>query len=139
MPNELLDMRVSQDIPAKEMVDIVRAIYPRFDKPLLSKCQHHELYGIDLRDDAMAVLRKKYPAPTVATPTDVEEAEPPMQQPKRDTHRLTCRVSCRLEDDEYEALRRYVKADGYDTMQAWLAHTVRRYIKRRADKEAENV
>jgi len=139
MANELMGLRVSQDIPAKDMVDVVRTIYPRFDKPLLSKCQHHELYGIDLRDDAMAALRQRYPAPTVATPTEEAQATDAAQSPKRDTHRLSCRISCRLEDDEYEALRRYVRADGYDTMQAWLAHTVRRYIKRRADKEAGNV
>lgn len=138
MANELMELRVSQDIPAKDMVEVVRAIYPRFDKPLLSKCQHHELYGVDLRADAMDALREKYPAPTVATPIDADGADE-ASNPKRDTHRLTCRISCRLEDDEYEALLRYIKADGYDTMQAWLAYTVRRYIKRRADKEAENV
>lgn len=137
MDNELRELRVNRSIPAKDMVEVVKAIYPRFDKPLLSKCEHGDEYGIDLRRDAMSALYKEYGVTPVATPQDEQKEAAAIPTPKPDNRRLKCRISCRLEDAEYDALLRYIKADGFDTMQAWLSMTVRRYIKRRAAKEAE--
>lgn len=125
MNNELLELRTNKDIPAREMVTEVRKLFPRFDKPLLSKCQYSDLYGVLLRDEAMTALKLKYAPESVATPSN-----------RKDSHRLKCRISCRLQDEEFADLWRYIRADGYDTMQSWLAHTVRRYIKRRKDKES---
>ena len=48
---------------------------------------------------------------------------------KKDCHRLTCRISCRLETEEYAKLKRLVEAEGYGTMQDWLVARIRKYIK----------
>jgi hypothetical protein len=122
--NELLELRTKKKIPAREMVDEVRKLFPQFDKPLLSKCQYSDLYGVLLRDEAMTALKAKFAPESVATASN-----------RKDSHRLKCRISCRLEDEEFADLWRYIRADGYDTMQSWLAYTVRRYIKRKKDRE----
>ena len=117
--NPLRDLRISKNLPAKDMVLTVRTLYPKFDKMLQSKCEHGEEYGIDLKTKAMDALLAKY-APELLTQV----------KHRRDgCHRLKCKVSCRLEDDEYAELVKRIKEDGFDTMQAWLAFKIRAYLK----------
>lgn len=134
--NELYRMRASQNIPAADMVAVVKELYPRFDKPLLSKVQRPELYGVDLRQDALNALREKYSTSAVATDADASPEAAPSRSTAHDDHRLKCRIMCRLEDDEYLELLRHIKQDGYHTMQAWLQAMVRRYLKRKNRKES---
>lgn len=121
---ELRNIRISKQLAAKDMVTVVQTIYPKYDKTLQSKCERGFEYGIQLRDDALAALRAHF------TPEAKETVEA-KNKPKGDGHKLTCRISCRLPDEEHAELQQYVKDDGYDTMQAWLAITVRRYIRRK--------
>ncbi len=117
--NLLRDLRVTKKIPAKDMIDLVREHYPKYDKALQSKCEHGDEYGIDIRSDAMDALLAKF-AP------EQLEAEKHRRNGK---HRLTKRIMCRLEDDDYDRLVRYIKDDGFDQMNAWLVFIVRQYIK----------
>ena len=120
MPEALRDLRISQQLPAKDIVAVVQAIYPKYDKTLQSKCERGDEYGIQLRQDAMAALLAKFSPCLIQTATK-----------KGDGHKLTSRISCRLSDEEYAELQQFVKAEGFDTMQAWLACRVRKYIKRK--------
>ena len=54
---------------------------------------------------------------------------------KKDAHRLTCRISARLETADYKALQRLIEAEGYATTQDWLTATVRRYIAEAGEPE----
>ena len=125
MPNSLKELRLKKQIPAKEMVAVVREIYPKYDKTVQSKCENGEIYGVSLRPDAMAALYAHF-APEV-----VEQRK----AAKKDAHRLTCRISARLETADYEALQQLIAADGYATTQDWLTAIVRRYIAKAGDAE----
>lgn len=116
---DLRELRLSRKLPAKDIVSVVQDIYPKYDKTMQSKCERESEYGVQLKQDAMDTLLMKF-APDLLT-----------AKKKNDGHRLTCRISCRLEDEEYEALKKYVEAEGFDTMQAWLTHRVRQYIRRK--------
>ena len=98
--------------------DRVQAIYPKYDKTVQSKCENGDAYGVSLRPDAMAALYAHF-APELAEGRKAV---------KKDAHRLTCRISARLETADYEALQRLIEAEGYATTQDWLTATVRRYI-----------
>ena len=117
--NPLRDLRISKNIPAKEMVKTVRALYPKYDKMLQSKCEHGDEYGIDLKSKAIDALLVKYAPELLAQ----------VKHRRDGCHRLKCKVSCRLEDDEYAELVKRIKEDGFDTMQAWLAFKIRAYLK----------
>lgn len=127
MDKELRSLRLSQQppIPAKEMVLVVRRLYPKFDKPLLSKCEHGDEYGIQIRSDAMDALLEHFTPETPEAPAD--GSAPPLKK-RSSKHRLSCRISCRLEDDTYNLLQQLAKADHYTTMQDWISAQVRRYI-----------
>ena len=56
MAEELRELRLSKQIPAKDMVAVVQQIYPKYDKTVQSKCENGEIYGVSLRPDAMAAL-----------------------------------------------------------------------------------
>ena len=116
---ELRELRLSKQIPAKDMVAVVQAIYPKYDKTVQSKCENGDAYGVSLRPDAMAALYAHF-APELAEGRKAV---------KKDAHRLTCRISARLETADYEALQRRMEADGYSTAQELLADLVRRYLR----------
>lgn len=44
MSDELRELRISKQIPAKEMVEVVQALYPKYDKTVQSKCENGEAY-----------------------------------------------------------------------------------------------
>ena len=119
MNGELRKLRLETKTPAKEMVKVVRGIYPKYDKSMQSKCERGDEYGVQIRPDALNALYK------VFAPEKMEREEP---KPKSSGHRLSCRISCRLEDEIYADLVQYIKADGYKTMQDWLSDVVSDYI-----------
>ncbi len=117
--NPLRSLRVSRNIPQKDIVEFVQTLYPKYDKTLQSKCERGEEYGIDLKLRALDALLEKY-AP------ELLELE---RYRRGGCHKLTCRVSCRLKDEEYAQLIKHVRADGFDTMQSWLTFVIREYLK----------
>lgn len=125
MSDELRELRISKQIPAKEMVEVVQALYPKYDKTVQSKCENGEAYGVCLRPDAMKALYAKF-AP------DILEAN---RRRKGERHRLICRISGRLENEVYEALQQHMQADGYATTQEWVTAMALRYIR---EKEGDS-
>ena len=121
--SDLRDLRVRKQLPVKDMVEVVRELYPKFDKTVQSKCENGDAYGILLRPDAMDALYRRF-AP------DILEGR---RLARRERHRLTCRISARLENADYAALQQHLKADGYATMQDLLTDLVRRYLKEKED------
>ena len=104
-------------LPAKDMVAVVQELYPKYDKTMQSKCENGDDYGISLRPDAMKALYEKFaPGGTKAS------------RRKKDRHRLTGRITCRLEDADMEALQQRMKADGYATAQELMTALVRQYL-----------
>lgn len=118
MAEELRELRVSKQIPAKDMVAIVQKLYPKYDKTVQSKCENGESYGVSIRPDAMKALYEQF-AP--------ERLEAP-KRTRHGQHRLTCRISCRLEDEDYKALQQLIAASGCATVQDWLTGIVRELI-----------
>lgn len=116
--NLLKIIRADKGVPPKDIVRSVRELYPKYDKTLLSKCEHGDAYGIALRSDAMDALIERY------APERIEE----IKRKRRGGHRLTCRVSCRLEDAEYAEVVKALHEDGFDTVQSWLAFNIRKYL-----------
>lgn len=116
--DELRELRLSQQLPAKEMVAVVQRLYPKYDKTMQSKCERGDEYGIKIQPDALDALYSEF-APELRE----------KRKRKKDGHRLTCRISCRIKDDEYKALQHRISEEGFKDMQSWLADMVRAYIK----------
>ena len=113
----LKELRISREIPAREIVAVVRRLYPKFDAPTLSKVESKE-YGTELPGDAVDLIYQTF-AP---------ELMPLLHQPKPDPRRLTARISCRLEDDVHALLMEHIKAQGYATTQAWLTNLIEKEL-----------
>lgn len=119
---ELRELRVSRNIPAKDMVAAVQTLYPRFDKPMLSKCEHGDECGVSIPDDAMDLLYATF-AP------EIKERKAYAEKRKQDRHRLVCRISARLDTTLYTELQRAMEADGYVTAQEWISDMALRYVR----------
>ena len=103
-----------RDIPV-EAVAVLKQKYPGFDKPLWSKCRHHDKYGIDLSKEARKAIA---------------EIDPQILPKKRDarskerSNRLTCRTSSGV----FEALQRTVETHDGWTMQDVLEKALIKYL-----------
>lgn len=117
MGNRLRDLRLSQSLASQEIVDTVREIYPKYDKPLQSKCEASDVYGVELRRDALKALYMKF---------DPEGWK--KRQKASDGHRFTCRIACRLDDETYKRLLGQIRQDGFKTVQDWMKDQVLAYI-----------
>ncbi len=114
MDFDLKKLRLQKNIPAKDMVSVVKELYPKYDKTTQSKCENGAAYGICLRQDALKAVFVRF-------------APEHLKERKKNDHRLTCRISCRLETVEYDKLQQNIKSDGFTTMQDWLTEVVKQY------------
>ena len=106
----LRDFVQRRHIPLMDILEVVQTIYPRCDKPLLSKCAHGEETGAKLRDDAMRALM-------------IHFRENGETAPKKPTRKKEHRIQCRVDDKVYEALQRRLAAIHLNT-QDYLEHLI---------------
>lgn len=117
--DELRSLRLDVGVSPKEIVETVQELYPKYDRAALTKCERGNEYGVTLQPDALAALYKKYAPQGTAT-----------SRRRKDRHRLTDRIYCRLEKEAYSALQRQMQADGYATVQQLIADLVRQYLEK---------
>ena len=113
-----------------EIVPIIKELYPKYDAQLHSKVERPDSYGIDLRHDAEAAVRKYFGQPA----EEPKPATPGISlktSRKPDYHRKPCSVRCRLTQEEYDHLQTIIQQDGYSTVQEWLHQLIFRHLKRR--------
>lgn len=116
---DLKDFRRDKDIPAREIIAEVRAIYPSYDKMLQSKCENGEKYGIMLRFKAVDAVIKRF-AP---------EKYEAIKKRRQGGHKLTATVFCRVDAETHRKLRAAIDKAGYPSVQAWVAEKVLDFIK----------
>lgn len=110
---DIRKMRLAKKIPAKAMVATVHKRFPGYDVTLQSKVENPEYYGIRLLPEAEAALIREY------APDAVQHDR------RRDRHKLTNRVSCRLTDELYSELTKFAFAGHYANMNACLIDLIR--------------
>ena len=118
------------EMKPQDTVELMRGMFPSFDKTVLSKCNKPEKYGCVLHPAGYDVLRSIAAEAEEAS----QEAPPEPQKPKRFRHKLTRQVSGRLSERKYEALQHYIRLDGYETTQDWVTAQVDNYIGRMIEK-----
>lgn len=125
--HDLKNVLVLADLAPKSAVELLRSMFPSFDKTVLSKCCNPEKYGCVLHPDGYAALRRQ-----IADGGDNPQETPPVPKDRRKSsrHKFTFRVSGRLPDGKYLRLQRYIRLDGYATTQDWVADQVDAYLKR---------
>ena len=120
------------EMKPQDTVELMRGMFPSFDKTVLSKCNKPEKYGCVLHPAGYDVLRSMA---AEAEETSQQETPPEPQKPKkRFRHKLTRQVSGRLSERKYEALQHYIRLDGYETTQDWVTAQVDNYIGRMIEK-----
>lgn len=114
--NALRELRLGKEIPAADMVATVQALYPRYDKHLQSKCERSHLYGVQICDDALDALVRKF-APDKATPSKTPDI-------RTNPNRLVVRVSTQ----DYNRVKTQMQQEGFSTVQDWLYTLIKKYL-----------
>ncbi len=120
--DSLVSLRTAKGLPVKDMVEVVRTLYPKYDKVIQSKCEHGSEYGIQIRPDAFQALVQKF-APEV------------VRRRNHDRKRNANRIQARLTETVVRRLRQALEADGY-TIQSWMEKQVYSYLEGRRGKDA---
>lgn len=115
--NALKALRVMSGATSKEMVKVVRELYPKYDKTLQSKCERDE-YGIQIKPDAYVALKEAF----------VGAAKSGKKVTRHGKHRLTSRIYARLTKSDFERLQLQMERDGYATVQDCVTAMVKRYL-----------
>ena len=116
---DLAELRSSKNLQAKDMIAVVSAIYPKYDKTIQSKVEHGDEYGIQLRPDAIGALIERF-------------APERRKRPRKASRHKANRIYARLSDDVYNRLQQVVKANG-DSIQDILESAVLQYIAQKGD------
>jgi len=113
-------LRVENQLKSNDIVAVVQKHYPSFDKTMLSKCERGDKYGVSIKPNVMdAIIEELVP--------DSQEA---IKRRLRGGHRLTCKVTARLENEDYAVLQQLRERNGYLTMQDLISDLVQTYIEK---------
>ena len=118
---------LEQGVALKDTVEIIRRLFPGFDKSLGSKCANAERYGAVLHPLALAAV-------LAAFPEEAKAAEKAHKPKKKDGHKLVHRISARLTERQYRQLQRHLEREGYETMQEWLTEMVTVWLAQKEGK-----
>lgn len=125
MSEKIRIFRAKKSLKGSDVVEVVQELYPRFDKVMLSKCENGDLYGVDLRRDAMKLLVERF------APERAENAA------TRDYHSQGYQIRCRIPESERRQLQQALTAN-HTTIQSWMRGIIRNYIKG-GGKTMENI
>lgn len=112
--NDLKLLREASGVSTKELLAAVQEKFPRYDKTLLSKCTG-DGYGVQLDPEAMKMLYERFAPDLLAAQLGR----------RKDRHLRTNRITCRLEDDEYEALQQAADDNGVTIQQLVRSELIR--------------
>ena len=102
----------------KDIVNLVKTAYPKYDKYLHSKTKRPDEYGICLVSEAQELIKATY-------------GEKPQEARRADKHRLKYKVQCRVTKTKFRRLQQCKKQQGYGTMQTFLDFIINEYLKER--------
>lgn len=119
LPEAAVDVKMLMEfqqlnIPNIDIVETMRAVFPGFDNPLLSKCRNPKHYGVGLRREAVKLLAAHF-----AVTAPEAKRQPCRKKPKR--------IQLRLTEALYAALQRCL-ADRGQTTQEFLESLVVREL-----------
>jgi hypothetical protein len=108
-------------VPDKETIKTIKDRFSGYDKYIHAKVKRPAKYGITHTAEVQALINTTYGLNAVQAPT-----------PRRkDTHRYTRKIACRLPDEIADKLQLYKKADGYVRDQDLLMKLITDYIDRK--------
>ena len=109
-------MREYAGCRAVDMVEVVREIYPKYDKYLHSKVENGKEYGIQLRPDATKELVQRF-APEIQA------------KPRKPNRRKPNRIYARLPDALYrQKLQQHLQSTG-QTAQDFIEGLIAQFFK----------
>lgn len=103
---DLRQLRMETGVSAKDMIEVVRELYPKYDKIMHSKVENGDKYGIQLRPNAMTALVRRFAPERLRTRKPEGRAKP-------------YRIQARLSREIFALLQQVLERTG-NTMQDYI-------------------
>lgn len=107
--------REERGITARDMIDVARESYPKYDKYLHSKVERPDEYGVR-------------PVLALESAWECAFASTAKKCHKRDNRRFKARIQCRMTQTEFDRLQHRFRSQGFDTMQAGIKYLITTYL-----------
>lgn len=131
--NECLNLRAyisKTNSMAKDVAQVVKDEFPKFNRQLLTQCSSPEKYGIIIHPRGLEVIKSVYGISEVRAEASTEEKSEQEKPPKKKQRRKLSRaITLRMTTKDYQKLARRVKEDGFTSVQAWLYIRVSELLK----------
>jgi hypothetical protein len=109
------EFREENELSGRDVVKIIQQSYPKFNKAALSYAENFDKTGVTLTSKAKTLLF---------------ESNPEYKRKMADGHRLKCRLSTRVTEDEFCRFNALREEDGrFSTTQDFLKFIVTEYMK----------
>lgn len=132
----LKEIREDTGAMAKDVAMIVRDHFPKFNRQLLSQCEHYDEYGVIIHPDGLKAICEAYGIPLTAVPDIPITVEGEGTTPKKaENRKLGRKVTFRVTNGDFEVLQKRVQEDGFDSVQAWLYAKITELLGGAADAE----
>lgn len=112
----LKGIRESTGSMAKDVATLLRTIFPKFTRQLLSQAENPEQYGVLIHPAAMELICTTYQI-RLETSAPKITVDKPKKKPNR---RLGRKLTLRMTPGDFDVLQKRVQSDGYESVQAWL-------------------
>ena len=109
---------------SRELVEEIQKIYPKFDKTVLCKAKNPDAYGVEICDEALKHLWQTYAPEEYAK-----------RKRHSDGHKLTKRLSCRVDDETYEKFIKICREEQFLSTNECLSYLVYKYVTEQYSEE----
>ena len=115
------ELKPIKGVKDKDIIAVVRGVFPGYDKTLHSKVKRGYHYGIMHKPEATEAIDAAFGL----SPSEALETR------RADTHRYTRRFTARVADEVSDELQLYAERDGYKTKQELVEVLLFAYLKRK--------
>ena len=120
----LKGVRESTGSMAKDVATLLRTIFPKFTRQLLSQAENPEQYGVLIHPAAMELICTTYQIRLDKSGPKIT-VDKPRKKPNR---RLGRKLTLRMTPGDFDVLQKRVQSDGFESVQAWLYTQIRKLL-----------
>lgn len=107
----------------KDIAAVVQDVFPKFTRQLLAQCENADKYGILLHPAALELICNAYKIELSPAEFSAEVSKEPKAK-KQSKRKLPRKLTLRMTETDFERLQQRLHDDGFQTVQAWIYHTV---------------
>lgn len=122
----LKEIREGSGVMGKDIAPVVACTFPKFNRQLLSQCEHWDTTGVIIHPDGLRLICEALNVNLTEAPKDEatgEDVKP--KKRKKAKRKLAVKKTIRMTAKEYEWVQKQIVEGDFLSMQAWFTALLR--------------